>query len=218
MVKKSIAKPSATNTAAQAEPDQLSKEQASHILAAYARMLTWSFGSTCALLAILTVLIGVPVWTADADSAPAGSSVFLAVFGSGALGAFFSSLIRLYSYDDLPKALLEENLRGLPKMQIAIYSLVPPVIGGISSGVLYLVFASGVSAISPLFPEFACPAHVLNECKDFTTFLDKFGPTGPVDYAKVLVWGFVAGFAERLVPDTLKGLASKVSVRDGDGS
>jgi hypothetical protein len=44
---------------------------------------------------------------------------------------------------------------------------------------------------------------------------------GAPDYAKSIVWGFIAGFAERLVPDTLESLsrsAQKGNSGNGGGS
>jgi len=34
-------------------------------------------------------------------------------------------------------------------------------------------------------------------------------PAGPQDVGKALVWAFIAGFSERLVPDLLQGLVVK---------
>lgn len=41
------------------------------------------------------------------------------------------------------------------------------------------------------------------------TFLEETGPVDGVSYALLIVWSFLAGFAERLVPDTLNRLVAK---------
>jgi len=41
------------------------------------------------------------------------------------------------------------------------------------------------------------------------TFLSETGPASGVAYALLIVWSFLAGFAERLVPDTLNRLVQK---------
>ena len=74
---------------------------------------------------------------------------------AGALGAFFSSLMRLYDFADLPKALVEPGLGQLPSGYLIIYSLVPSVIGAIAATVLYITFAAGLLE-GALFPRFAC--------------------------------------------------------------
>ncbi len=126
------------------------------------------------------------------------------------LGAFFSALIRLYNFEDLPKALILRELEDLPKGHLLIYSFVPAVVGSISATVLYLIFAADLLQ-GGLFPKFGCDLGD-NNCNLFRTLLDNWHPAQAEDYAKALVWAFVAGFAERLVPDTLQGL-SKASQR-----
>ncbi len=184
---------------------ELNSENAidSNVLIAYAQILKWSFGSTIVIL-IITMSV---VYYSLANSYNPTLEIVIA---SGAIGAFFSSLIRLYSYKDLPKVLLVDGLVGLSRGHLAIYSLVPPVVGGISAVALYILFAAGLLEGVALFPEFSCkPNKEGGNCSKFVEFLDEFGPTGPQDYAKVLVWGFIAGFAERLVPDTLGKFAQR---------
>jgi hypothetical protein len=41
------------------------------------------------------------------------------------------------------------------------------------------------------------------------TFLKETGPVDGVSYALLIIWSFIAGFAERLVPDTLNRLVAK---------
>jgi hypothetical protein len=43
---------------------------------------------------------------------------------------------------------------------------------------------------------------------DLATFLRSAGPATGADLAKLTVWSFIAGFAERFVPDVLSRLAS----------
>jgi len=138
---------------------------------------------------------------------------------AGALGAFFSSLLRLYDFADLPKALVEPGLGKLPSGYLVIYSLVPPVIGAIAATVLYITFAAGLLE-GALFPKFTCKlmeadGKVLDQaCRTFGNTLGDFGPQSAPDYAKAIVWAFIAGFAERLVPDALQTFASKVETAE----
>jgi hypothetical protein len=45
----------------------------------------------------------------------------------------------------------------------------------------------------------------------FTSFLTDTGPASGADFALLIVWSFIAGFAERLVPDTLNRLVTKAT-------
>jgi hypothetical protein len=49
----------------------------------------------------------------------------------------------------------------------------------------------------------------------FTSFLTDTGPASGADFALLIVWSFIAGFAERLVPDTLNRLVTKASPPTG---
>lgn len=43
----------------------------------------------------------------------------------------------------------------------------------------------------------------------FSSFIQNTGPSSGVNYALLIIWSFLAGFAERLVPDTLTKLVAK---------
>ena len=68
--------------------------------------------------------------------------------------------------------------------------------------------SKGTSALSCcLFPTIDCLDG--KTCSDITELMRNYVPKGPPDYGKALVWAFVAGFSERLVPDLLQGLVTK---------
>ena len=46
-------------------------------------------------------------------------------------------------------------------------------------------------------------------------FLTKTGPEDGVSFALLMIWSFIAGFAERLVPDTLNRLVAKTEAIQG---
>jgi hypothetical protein len=189
------------------EPHPVSRRR---VLGAYKQMLASLFISTLVVIAAIMVMI-VPVYVIQlvkggehSDS----SSIFAIVVLAGALGALFSALIRLYNFADLPKALVAKELEELPGRYLFIYSLVPIVVGAIAAAVLYLVFAGKLLAIGNFTPEFDCIGG--STCVTFLDFVAHWSPKGGENFAKALVWGFVAGFAERLVPDTLRTLTRSV--------
>lgn len=52
----------------------------------------------------------------------------------------------------------------------------------------------------------------------FNKYLRETGPYAGKDYALLLIWSFIAGFAERLVPDTLNRLVTKNQSIQGTSS
>jgi len=88
-----------------------------------------------------------------------------------------------------------------------------PLFGAVFALLMYLVFAAGflegeffpkiypVAASTPFLPRTGVTS--------MGEFLLLSHPVSPIDVAKLLVWSFVAGFAERLVPDTLDRIANR---------
>jgi hypothetical protein len=86
-----------------------------------------------------------------------------------------------------------------------------PISGAIFATVLYLIMTAGILE-GELFPKIetcAPPKCSANSAIDFLTFLLETGPGTGADYAKLLVWSFITGFAERFVPDTLSRFVEK---------
>ncbi len=170
------------------------------ILVIYKQMLVTLFFTTLLVIIVLGALI--LYFSLREQNNP---FLMLIVVLAGSLGAFFSVLMRLYNFQDLPKAVVSEDLRGLPTTHLIIYSLVPAVVGAIAAAVLYMLFASGLLQ-GDLFPYFVCKVGE-DECTSFDLLVNEWGPEQASDYAKIIVWGLIAGFAERLVPDTLQSLS-----------
>lgn len=133
-------------------------------------------------------------------------TALMAVAAAGALGGFVSSLRRLYSFQRIfPVDFFEGEHKF--DVYLIIYSLIPSLVGAIGAVVLYLIFAADLIR-TPMFPLFHLSTHhSLNNA--FYNFVQNWQPKQPADYAKALVWGFVAGFSERFVPNLLERLASQ---------
>jgi len=166
---------------------------AESILRNYQRLLRISFFAAIILIAIFA---GIFFSTRNYVDAVGLLPIVALV---GCTGAIFSALIRLYGYNDLPALLSLAELQALSGGSVAIYAIIPIVVGAIASAILYLVLASGMIS-GDIFPTFSCPE---TGCKGLGSLTETLTPKDGKDYAKAIVWGFIAGFAERLVPDTL---------------
>ncbi len=121
------------------------------------------------------------------------------VFAAGATGGLLSLQRRL---QNLPTS--GESLSDLVELSGGMTIKLTPIIGGTFAVVLFLIFCSGL-AIGPLFPKFSDTA----TASGFIDFAVTLRPQSNAEWGKLLVWSFIAGFAERFVPDTLDRLIAK---------
>ena len=172
-------------------------------------ILVSTFYST-SVVVVLIVAIIMPIYFVRlylGDQSTLEPPLLLVVALCGSLGALFSSLVRLYQLRDLPVALAAPQVVSLNRKQLLVYTLSSPVIGSIAATCIYLVFAGEVFS-NEMFPEFSCK---LTACDSFHEFLSAWGPKTASDYSKAILWGFAAGFAERLVPNSLDKLSNSLA-------
>lgn len=155
------------------------------------RCLIWYLGFFTALLIIA---LESSLQATEALSVCEGLTAVLLVFMAGTMGSLISVWRRIQTAPMNGNADLD--LLDLEQSQSSIYLL--PFIGGAFAFVLYLLFSSQLISGS-LFP-------VFDKGKGWAILLI---PDGTMNYSKLVVWAFVAGFAERFVPDALDRLASQ---------
>ena len=88
--------------------------------------------------------------------------------------------------------------RAVPERLAVAQTWLSPIIGGTFAVLLYTIFLAGILQ-GEFFPSFECAASPFTGYGAFSTC----NPTTNADAAMALVWGFVAGFAERFVPNVL---------------
>lgn len=168
-------------------------------LDAHRAIVLWLFLATF----VLTLIVGLVLLYADTSSEKV-LKILPVVITAGVLGAFVSALNRIYSASEVfPVGKYTELLREVNGYLIA-YASIPPLVGAISAAILHVVFAAEIIT-GPFFPAFTCK--VDSGCDGFQSFLQNWGPDQASDYAKCIVWGFIAGFSERFVPDILNRVA-----------
>jgi hypothetical protein len=126
----------------------------------------------------------------------------------GIVGGFVSSQRRMESIPNDGDPLI--SVFGLDSADY--YLWLSPLLGAIFAIVLSFMFIGGVLKGS-VFPAFYTP-HVGKEGLENFWFAWETVPTTAEEYGKLFVWAFLAGFAERLVPDSLDRLASKLTPSD----
>jgi hypothetical protein len=148
------------------------------------------------ILAVLAIVLFVQ---------PKEVGIYQLVLLAGAIGGTMSLVQRVQS---LPEA--DPLLFRLSGSTTVIQSLIiPPLTGSIFAGLLFLIFASGVLS-GDFFPKFVVPP-VTAGGVGFDSFFFKTAPESGKAYALMIVWAFIAGFAERFVPDTINRLTAQRS-------
>lgn len=166
----------------------------------------------------------------------------LTVILAGLIGGCVSMLQRIQSAPSEGDALF--NLAALTNGWRGI--ILSPLYGGIFASLLFVLFAAGVLNGS-IFPVISTPKSefetalpnpsptaspalstearpvalakpLMKEPIQIREFLKKTGPVDGTSYALLIVWSFLAGFAERLVPDTLNRLVAKNQAIQGNNS
>jgi hypothetical protein len=119
-------------------------------------------------------------------------AVFVTVLYAGMLGGFISALRRMQSIkDDSDSVFVIQDIAGTE-----FWLSLSPILGAVFAVVALLFFASGQlgGTVFPAFNDLGLGAW---------SFWTKLLPKAPEDYAKLFLWSFIAGFAERLVPDMI---------------
>lgn len=135
------------------------------------------------------------------------SDILLLVFCAGSVGAVINNYYRLAKLSEVDKVALEALDGAVFTMQIYVSVL----ISGVLALVMYGLFLSGLLQ-GDLFPKFK------NTAQDFESIfrlLRSVIPNQNIDSAKAIVWAFIAGFSERLVPNVLDRLINQAeALRD----
>jgi hypothetical protein len=128
----------------------------------------------------------------------------VAVLFMGQLGGFLSVQQRLQASKPIVDPLLKELQLSAGWFSVAV---IAPISGAVFSLVLYFLFVAGLLS-GGFFPSFGPDAHASASLptNDVIQFLTNAVPTRLEDWGKMLAWAFIAGFAERFVPDVLTRL------------
>jgi hypothetical protein len=129
-------------------------------------------------------------------------SAFELVALAGLFGGFVSVQQRLQSTTDVDPFFKRLELSA----GWGSIVLIAPLMGMVFAIVLFEIFVSGAVS-GTLLPNFVKIDPTKVDPSTFRSFGAGSTPATPADWAKLAVWGFAAGFAERLVPDVVSRLA-----------
>ncbi|HEX9929281.1 MAG TPA: hypothetical protein VGB02_12150 [Pyrinomonadaceae bacterium] len=128
-------------------------------------------------------------------------ATFIIVLIVGAMGGLVSMQQRFQSVSNEGDPI--HNISELARGWFSIF--LSPISGAIFAAVLYFAI-SGKLLEGALFP-------IINQGGEgsgrFVFFIQETVPKDGVAFAKLMIWSFIAGFAERFVPDTLSRFVQK---------
>ncbi|WP_040514044.1 hypothetical protein [Paraglaciecola polaris] len=153
------------------------------------------FFHACMPPLIIFVLLAVSLW------APTNGEVefplTMAIFIAGAGGGIISTYFRL---KDVASAKVEANAI------LQIY--ISPIIAGLLGWICYAFFITDMIS-GPLFPEFVNKEHDYEGLRS----VFQIQPEHTLDAAKALLWAFIAGFSEKMIPNILDKLSHQAETQ-----
>ena len=154
------------------------------------------------LIAALAVLYDYRNWGRTSETVSLIPLVVLA----GATGASISLQNRLQRVPTTGDSII--HLFALKQGRTSL--LLMPITGAIFALLAYLLFISGYVQ-GDLFPKIRYTGKPQEQLAyhSFGSFLYEMSPVDPVNFAKLMLFCFLAGFAERLIPDVLDRVVEK---------
>ncbi len=156
----------------------------------------------------IAILLVVATMTTAAFLAKAGIVPWTTlIFMAGTVGGVVNNFRRIQK---LSLAKVRDS-SAMAERLVTIQIYVSPFVGGVFAIVLYGIFMSGLVQ-GALFPAFQSAQ------ESFTTFREFAALAMPgtnADMAKALVWAFVAGFSEGLVPNFISKLTKDADQEAG---
>jgi hypothetical protein len=146
-----------------------------------------------AMLVLLAAILAVLLATAAKVGVP--SLTLLLVFLAGQVGGYVGLQRRV-------KTMSLEDLELLATSWV--YTVLSPLVGGILAIALYLVFVSEL-VTGQLFPVFEADSGA-SEIESIKALFSQHGHSY-VDYAKLMVWSFIAGYSERFVVNVISSFS-----------
>jgi hypothetical protein len=128
-------------------------------------------------------------------------ATFIVVLIVGAMGGLVSMQQRFQSVSDQGDPI--HNISELARGWFSIF--LSPISGAIFAAVLYFAISGGLLE-GALFPEITSSSEGNGR---FVSFIQNTHPKDEGEFAKLMIWSFIAGFAERFVPDTLSRFIEK---------
>ncbi len=130
----------------------------------------------------------------------------LAIFLAGTLGGVTNNYIRLKAIP-ADQAIFPNTTTN----QLAIIQVyVSPIIAGVFGCIFYYIFVSGILR-GALFPEFTGVEEKFQRVSEIFNTID---PKTNQDSVKAIVWSFVAGFSEKMVPNIIDKIAEDTKKQD----
>ncbi|ACS79097.1 hypothetical protein [Maridesulfovibrio salexigens] len=134
-------------------------------------------------------------------------SLLLVIYLVGAGGGVVSTYLRLKS---MPDESFTYNKDSKDRLMAILQVYMSPVIAGVFAWLLYGLFATGILK-GTMFPNFIGAEKVYY---NVVQLFQDLKPEHLEDTALAILWAFIAGFSEKMLPNILDKLASQVEESD----